>query len=91
MTTKQKDEPQRERENSQQRLSTVIGDQVLHSLGSPGDLQLVQVRRLWDEHYRVNVLVGVDAASARVAHSYFLVVDDGGRIVASTPSIARKY
>jgi hypothetical protein len=49
------------------------------------------VQRLWEDHYRVNVLVGVDAASAKVAHSYFLVADPNGTIIASTPKIRREY
>jgi hypothetical protein len=51
----------------------------------------VQVQRLWEEHYRVNVLVGADAASARVAHSYFLVIDGAGRVSACTPELTRQY
>src|SRR5688572_32554492 len=38
----------------------------------PADFQSVQVRPLWAGHYRVNVLVGGNAAMATVAHSYFL-------------------
>jgi hypothetical protein len=39
----------------------------------------------------VNVLVGAEAASAKVAHSYFLVADLDGNIVESTPTITRRY
>jgi hypothetical protein len=74
-----------------QRLDAAIGKHVLHALGQPDDLHRVQVRRLWDDHYRVNVLVGVDAASARVANSFFLVVDGDGAVVAATPQITRQY
>jgi hypothetical protein len=73
-------------------LSDRIGNRVLDTLGQPGDLHKVQVRQLWDDHhYRVNVLVGADAASIKVAHSYFLVIDGNGAILASTPEITRKY
>ena len=72
-------------------LHAVIGAQVLHTLGQPGDLHRVQVRPLWGDHYRVNVLVGVDSVSAKVAHSYFLVADGDGNIVAATPEITRQY
>jgi hypothetical protein len=71
-------------------LHTAIGKHVLHALGQPGDLRAVQVRQLWEDHYRVNVLVG-GAASAKVAHSYFLVTDNDGNIIASTPKITRQY
>ena len=63
----------------------------MEALGQPGNLFKVQVKRLWDDHYRVNVLVGADAASVLLAHSYFLVTDAGGRIVSSVPRIDRHY
>ena len=69
----------------------LVAEAVLHALGEPGGLLKVQVRELWDGHYRVNVFTGTDAASARVAHSYFLVADGDANIVASTPKIARQY
>jgi hypothetical protein len=51
----------------------------------------VQIRRLWEDCYRVNVLTGRDATSVKFAHSYFLVVDAAGAIVTSTPTITRQY
>jgi len=74
-----------------QQVNAKIGGHVMHTLGQPGDLHGVQIRRLWKDHYRVNVLIGVDAASAKVAHSYFLVADSDGNILAATPTITRKY
>jgi hypothetical protein len=72
-------------------LDGAISKQVLLGLGQPEGLHLVQVRFLWEDHYRVNVFVGVDAASAKVAHSYFLVADGTGTILASTPKITNQY
>jgi hypothetical protein len=80
------DQPKRE----PQQLSAKIGKQVIHTLGRPGELHRVHVRPLWRDHYRVNVVVG-DAASARIAHSYFLVADSEGNVVTSIPSITRHY
>ena len=57
----------------------------------PGDLLRVQVRPLWEDNYRVNVLVGVNAASARVANSYFVVTDGDGNVLESTPQVRRLY
>lgn len=71
-------------------LNAVIEEQVLHALGRPEDLFQVQVRGLWEDHFRANVFVGKDAASVKVAHSYFLVTDKDGQIVKSTPSITKK-
>lgn len=74
-----------------ERLATAIAASVLRALGKPADLFRVSVVRLWESHYRVNVQTGPDAVSARVAHSYFLVVDGGGAVLAATPAIARLY
>jgi hypothetical protein len=68
-----------------------IGESVLTTLGRPGDFQRVQVRQLWDDRYRVNIYIGADSISATVAHSFFLVVDVGGKILASRPHITRHY
>jgi len=68
-----------------------IGEHVLYALGRPGDLRRVEVRRLWEGHYRVNVFVGAGTGVARIAHSYFLVTDGAGRVTASTPDLIRRY
>jgi hypothetical protein len=79
-----------ERQKRQQ-VDAIIGQHVIHTLGQPGGLRGIQVRELWKDHYRVNVLVGADAVSTTVAHSYFLVADGDGKIIASTPMISRVY
>jgi hypothetical protein len=90
-TTQQVEQrPDQESSGGKQR-NTAIGNNVLRVLGHPDALYAVQVRPLWGEHYRVNVLVGPDATSVKVAHSYFLVADGAGGIVASTPKITRAY
>jgi len=91
MSTQQQDNQHRDQEKqARQERKTVIGKHVIHTLGQPSHLHGVQVRHLWEDHYRVNILVGLDAASAKVAHSYFLVADSDGNIVASTPKITTK-
>jgi len=72
-------------------LNALIGEQVLRALGAPADLLMVQVRPLWDGRYRVNVFVGPDVTSARVANSYFLTADDDGTIGAAAPPITKQY
>lgn len=71
--------------------AAIIANSVMHALGQPGDFHRVQVRPLWQDHYRVNVFIGGDAGSVRIAHSYFLVADCAGNIRASTPKIRRQY
>jgi hypothetical protein len=72
-------------------VNDLISEQVIHCLGSPVDLLDVRVFRLWQDHYRVNVLVGKDVATRRVADSFFLVTDDDGKIISSAPAITRHY
>ena len=92
MPTTQQDQQQQAQERQEgQRLNAVIAKRVMSTLGRPDDFQRVQVRPLWQDHYRVNVLVGPDATAVRVAHSYFLAADGEGKITAPTPKIAREY
>ena len=70
---------------------TLLAEQVLHVLGTPRDLFRVQVCQLWQQHYRVNVLVGADITSARVAHGCFVEADCDGNIARAVPTIAKLY
>jgi hypothetical protein len=72
-------------------LEAAVRGSVLSELGSPPGLHRVQVRRVWGDSYRVNVFVGDDAASFKVAHSFFLQADGDGRVIESSPAIARLY
>ena len=78
-------------QHNREMLTALIREQVIHSLGQPDDLLQMQVRLLWTNHYRVNVLIGADAASARIANSYFVKADSDGNIVGSTPKITKLY
>ena len=92
MSPKHKDAPEENPEpRASQRLTDLVGRHVLDQLGRPTNLQRVQVRQLWTDHYRVNVFVGADATSVSLAESYFVVADDAGGIVKSVPPIKRVY
>ncbi len=78
-------------ETAVQQLNASLGRQVLLRLGQPGNLHHVQVRPLWEEHYRVNILVGAEITAVKIAHSFFLVTDGNGKVLASTPEITRCY
>jgi len=78
-------------QNERAELKTRIKDQVISDLGQPPDLHGVQVRPLWDDYYRVNVLRGADVTCARIANSYFVQTDQDGKIVGTTPKITRQY
>jgi hypothetical protein len=72
-------------------LNDLIGEQVIYSLGTPDDLLKVQVRRVGSDRYRVNVFVGKDVTSARIADSFFLTTDEEGTVLTSSPVIVRVY
>ena len=67
----------------------LIRGHVLRALGEPGGLGRVQVRSLWGNYYRVNVLVGDDPGCAKIVRSYFLETDGAGNVVGSDPAIVR--
>ena len=92
MATKQQEKQTTDSvKQERQQMSALIGKTVLHTLGQPGNLIRVQVRTLWGDYFRVNVLVGPDAASVKIAHSFFLLADAEGNILSSTPKIVKKY
>jgi hypothetical protein len=92
MPAKEQDQQQAElaKQTHKQRSSVIVG-QLLQALGQPAIQHRVEVRHLWEDHYRANVFVGADAISMRVAHSFFVVVDEDGNILASVPHITRQY
>jgi len=73
------------------KLNDLVAQQVVQSLGSPADLLKMQVRPLGGNRYRVNVFVGKYGVAARIANSFFLTADDEGKILTSSPEIARLY
>ena len=64
---------------------------VLTSLGRPPELYRVDVLSLWSNHYRVNVMVGADPTSLRIAHSYFVEAGADGHILTATPQVFLLY
>jgi hypothetical protein len=50
---------------------------------------MVQVRLLWEDHFRVNVFVRENDGSSRIAHSFFLKADADGNILGSTPHLTQ--
>src|SRR5689334_20220627 len=83
--------PQAEHLRETKQLGAIIGRRVIQTLGPARDLHKLQVHHLWGHCYRVNVAVGKDPLSTRIAHSFFLEVDGDGNILNSTPRITRHY
>jgi hypothetical protein len=90
-TTLQHDRDEALRLDLRNKLNELIGEQVMHSLGTPADLLKVQVRGVGSRRYRVNVFVGKEFISGRIADSFFLTADGQGNILMSSPEIVRVY
>jgi hypothetical protein len=84
---------QREKRPAAQEFDASAGltDHVMKALGRPEDVYRVVVRRLWGNHYRVNVVIGKDMAATTIAHSFFVVTEDDGSVKAADPTITRRY
>ena len=63
----------------------------MRALGRPADFLRATVRPVNADTFRVNVMAGPDAATVRIAHSYFVTADGDGNLVASSPPITRVY
>ena len=79
-SSQQREQRQDMEQHKRETLNTLIGEQVIHTLGAPNGPHKVQVQPLWKDHYRVNIFVGPDAVSTTVAHSFFLVADGDGNM-----------
>jgi hypothetical protein len=85
------DESRKDKElQDAEKLKTLIGSHVLRALGGAGGKGRVQVRPLWDEYYRVNVVVGDSPGCLTIARSYFLRTDGAGNVLESTPKLTRQ-
>jgi hypothetical protein len=90
MPTKQQREQDRDLEQHKtETLRSLVEEQAIHRLGKPVGLRNMQVRRLWENRYRVNVIVGENAVSAKIAKSYFVKSDSDGNIVDSNPAMTK--
>lgn len=78
-------------QSAAERRSAAILKSILATLGRPADFYRATIRRVNSDNFRVNVLTGPDAASARIAHSYFVTADDRGTITESSPAIVKSY
>jgi hypothetical protein len=77
--------------NETAQAAAALGRSIMTTLGRPTDFYRITVVRLWENHYRVNVLTGLNPSALAIAHSYFVSADDQGNVVNSTPPLARRY
>lgn len=68
-----------------------VAASVLRILGRPQEKIRIDVHPLWNNRYRVNVLLGEESTYTRIAHSYFVSTDADGNVLTATPPILRAY
>jgi hypothetical protein len=90
-TTRRRDRDEKLCLDPRDDVNDLIGEHVIHLLGTPDDLLQVQVRWVGGDRCRVNIFVGKDVTSGRVAHSFYLTTDGEGHILTSSPEVARVY
>jgi hypothetical protein len=73
------------------KVHAALGEQVIHILGQPQHLHSIQVRHLWEDHFRINVLIGANSSVTQIAHSYFVQMGEHGNILSSTPKLKNVY
>ncbi len=91
MTSAQRTERRQEEHSHSEQLISRVRQQVLRTLGTPPGWHEVQVRPLWDGRFRANVLVGENITSFTITHSFFLVTDDSGTVLESSPQLLKRY
>jgi hypothetical protein len=72
-------------------MDALVARHVLLALGRPPDMLRIQVRCLWSAFYRVNVFVGGNNASAKIANSYFVRASPDGQVLDAQPPLAKQY
>ena len=75
----------------QERLKTLVREQVLHALGEPHNLFRLHVQPQRDGNYRVNVFVGTNAAKFKISYNCFVEADDEGKVLSSSPTTHELY
>jgi hypothetical protein len=78
-------------EQGAKKLANAICLNIMAALGRPSDFLRITVRQVTESGYRVNVVTGADAASARIAHSFFITADAAGKVATSEPAIVKQY
>ncbi len=73
------------------RIRNAICRSVMTTLGQPKDFLKITLRAVSGNSYRVNVVTGEHLASARIAHSFFVTVDEKGNLTSSQPTISKAY
>lgn len=99
-------EPKKQSEQAHQEVEGVnkkeiksfIEEQVLNKLGKPNNLNFIKSGNVFDNRWRVDVWCYYDSTNtmmptkcSKIFHSYFIHVDEDGKIINSSPKIVKEY
>lgn len=83
---------------SKEEVSRFVKEQVINKLGKPKNLNFIRASNVFVNRWRVDVWCTYDSAltimatkCSKIFHSYFIHVDDHGKIVKSSPEIKKEY
>ena len=91
MTARQTELRREEEQVAAERLAVRIRQQVLQKIGTPLGWHVVQVKPLWGDYFRVNVLIGESITTYTIRHSFFLLTDGEGGVVEASPEMVKSY
>ena len=86
------------KELTKRELKSFVEEQVIAKLGKPTELNFVRASNVFDNRWRVDVWCYFDSTvtimptkSSNIKHSYFIHVDEHGKIIDSSPEINKEY
>ena len=86
------------KELTKKELQSFIEEQVITKLGKPKELDFIRSGNVFDNRWRVDVWCYFDSKatimaikSSNIKHSYFIRVDEHGKIINSSPEINKEY
>ncbi len=86
------------KELTKKELQSFIEEQVITKLGKPTELNFIRSSNVFDNRWRVDIWCYFDSTvtimptkSSNIKHSYFVHVDEHGKIINSSPEINKEY
>jgi len=86
------------KELTKNELKSFVEEQVITKLGKPPELNFIRASNVFNNRWRVDVWCYFDSEEtimpskcSNIKHSYFIHVDEHGKITNSSPEINKEY
>jgi hypothetical protein len=81
---------------TKEELNSFVKEQVISKLGRPDTLKFIKAANVFDNNWRVDVWCHFESEvamirPAKIKHSYFIRVNEHGKITNSDPEIKKEY